>query len=479
MEVLQTGIPGLDQVLGGGLPKGYTVLVGGAPGAGKTVLSSQVAFHHARQGRRVLMLSVLAESATKLTVHLGRFRFFDRELVGDQIHIVELQRLLTTEGLEATLGLVRSMVFESKAELLILDSLRGLHALAADGEAVQRFVHGLSVSMFVVGCTTVLLDDRNTPGSEVSAEHTLADAVIALEVGMKGRRELRRLRPVKVRGARPLTGKHTYTISDEGVIVYPRIESLPVEMLAPPISSGRLGWGVPGLDSLTDGGVPAYSSTLMFGTTGAGKTTMALQFVAAGIAAGERCVYLTFHETQEQLLHKAAGFGMELREAVESGALVFVRVPAAETDVDDVLHALITNVEDRGVTRAVLDTLNPLERDAAYEDRFTNILAILTAVLRDRRATTLMLREMTQLITQDLDLSEGREAYWTPLDNLVLLRPVEMDGALNTVLSVLKMRSSDHDKRFYRYTIGKRGVEVGEAVQGLQGVLMGLPRRDA
>ncbi len=458
MDVLETGIPGLDQVLGGGIPKGYMVLVGGSPGVGKTVLSSQVAFHQARQGRRVLMLSALAESATKLTVHLSRFRFFDPELVGNPVRIVELQSLLTTEGLETTLGTIRSMLLESKVELLILDSLRGLHALAADGDAVQRFVHGLGVSMFAVGCTTVLLDDRNTPGADVSAEHPLADVVVALEVAMKGRRELRRLRPVKVRGARPLTGKHTYAISDEGVHVYPRIESLPVETQAPPISDDRLDWGVPGLDDLTGGGTPAYSSTLVVGTTGAGKTTMALQFVAEGIAAGERCVYFTFHETQEQLLHKASGFGMDLRGAVESGALAFLRVPAAETDVDDVLHALIADVEDRAVSRVVIDTLNPLERDAAYEDRFTNILATLASVLRDRRATTLMLREMMQLITQNLDLSEGREAYWTPLDNLVLLRPVEMGGNLGRIISVLKMRSSDHDKRIYGYRIGERGL---------------------
>ncbi|MDP9350188.1 MAG: hypothetical protein M3P51_01390, partial [Chloroflexota bacterium] len=230
---------------------------------------------------------------------------------------------------------------------------------------------------------------------------------------------------------------------------------------------------------LTVRGTPAYSSTLVVGTTGMGKTTMALQFVAAGIAAGERCVYLTFHETQGQLLHKASSFRMDLRGAVESGALAFLRVPAAETDVDDVLHALVADVENRAVSRVIIDTLNPLERDAAYEDRFTSILATLTSVLRDRRATTLMLREMTQLITQDLDLSEGREAYWTPLDNLMLLRPVETGGSVGRIITVLKVRNSDHGKRIYGFTIGERGVEVGEALQGLQGSLMGLPRRDA
>ncbi len=185
MDALETGVPGLDRVLGGGIPRGYTLLVGGVPAASKTVPTSQIGFHQARQGGRVLVLSVLAESATKLAVHLGRFSLFDPELIGETFQILDLQRLLTTEG------------------LLILDSLRGLHTITSDGASVHRFVHGLGVSMFTAGCTTVLLDDRTTPGNEVSAELTLADAVISLEVSLRGRRELRRLRAVKVRGATP------------------------------------------------------------------------------------------------------------------------------------------------------------------------------------------------------------------------------------------------------------------------------------
>lgn len=479
MDVLETGVPGLDRVLGGGIPRGYTVLVGGAPGAGKTVLTSQIGFHQARRGGRVLMLSALAETATKLTIHLSMFEFFDPELMGDAVEILDLQQLLTTGGLEATLGAIRGMVLERRVDLLILDSLRGLDTLIPDHAAVQGFLHGLGVSLFALGCTTVLLDDRVTPGAEVSAEQTLADAVLALEVSLRGRRELRRLRTVKVRGARPLTGKHTYAITGDGVRVYPRVESLPAEPQAPPVSDDRLGWGVPGLDALTGGGVPAHSSTLVVGTTGVGKTTMALQFASAGVAAGERCLYLTFHETQEELLHKAARFGMDLRGAVESGALAFLRVPAAQTDVDEVLHALVADVEHREVGRVVIDTLNPLERDAAYEERFADILATLASVLRDRRAKTLLLREMTQLVARDLDLGDDREAYWAPLDNILLMRPVEIGGSLGRIVSVLKMRNSAHDRRISGYTIGERGVEVGEVLEGLQGLLTGLPRREA
>ncbi len=143
------------------------------------------------------------------------------------------------------------------------------------------------------------------------------------------------------------------------------------------------------------------------------------------------------------------------------------------------LNAIVANVEDRAFDRVVIDTINPLERDAAHEERFTAMLATLASVLRDRRATTLLLREMRHVISRHLDLSDGREAYWTPLDNFVLLRPVEMGGSLGRIISVLKIRSSDHDRRFHSYTIGERGVEIGEAIGGLLGLLVGLPRRDA
>ena len=478
MDTQETGVPGLDRVLGCGIPKGYTVLVGGVPGAGKTILTSQIGFHRARRGGRVLMLSALAESTTKLAIHLSQFSFFAPELMGDAVQILDLQRLLTTEGVEATLGAIRTMVLERRAELVILDTLRGLDTLIGDHAAVHGFLHGLGVSLFALGCTTVLQDDRITPGAEVSAEQTLADAVIALEVLVRGRRELRRLRVVKVRGARPLTGKHTYAITGDGIHVHPRIESLPAVPQAPPISDERLSWGVPGLDALTGGGVPAYDATLLGGPSGMGKTTMGLQFVAAGVAAGERCLYLTFHETREELLHKAAGFGMDLRGATESGALRFQRFQVEQTDVDDVLHALLADIEHRAVGRVVIDSLNPLERDAADEGRFTNMLAALASMLRHRRATALMLREMMQLIAQDLDLSDGREVHWMPLENIVLLRPVEIEGSLGRIISVLKMRNSAHDARIHGFAIGERGLEVAGVLEGLQGLLTGLPRRD-
>ena len=238
-----------------------------------------------------------------------------------------------------------------------------------------------------------------------------------------------------------------------------------------------MGWGLAALDRLTGGGIPRHDATLVLGTAGLGKTTLALHFVAEGVARGERCLYLAFHETEGRLLRKAAGFGLPLPAAVAAGDLRFAHIPPAALDVDSVLNGVLEEVAERAVSRVVIDTLNPLERVASREGRFPEVLAALLHLLQAGGATTLITRELTQLVGQGLDLGDAHEAYWTPFDNIVLLRPVELAGAVARLLSVLKMRGSAHDDAFYGYGIGAAGIEVGDRLAGLAGLLTGLPRR--
>lgn len=217
------------------------------------------------------------------------------------------------------------------------------------------------------------------------------------------------------------------------------------------------------------GEVPIHDSTLLLGPAGMGKTTMGLQFVAEGVSQGQVCTYVTFHETQEELLYKAEMAGMDLQQAVESGALMVMYVPSAEADVDKVIYDVLADVEGRGVGRLVVDTINLLERDAAREGRFTDVLAALVRQLRQRRVAALVIRVTGQLTGVEAEAATGRESYWMPMDNILAVRPIQLSGSLSKTISVLKMRYSAQDSRIHGLGFGSRGVEIGAVQEGSQG----------
>ena len=476
VDTMETGVPGLDEILAGGLARGSLVLITGPTGAGKTILGTQVLFHQARRGRRALILTLLTEASTKLITHLGSMEYFEPALVGDGVSVLNVQRMLQERGLEAAIGEILSTVMEREVEYLLVESVHSLYALIEDESAVQDFLFRLGSAMFQVGCTALMVTDREpADGGESSLEAVISDVTVQLQVSAVGKRELRELRVVKARGSAPITGWHAYDITNAGIRVYPRIEARAVAV-ATPGAEGRLGWGVAAMDALTGGGIPRYDSTLVMGTAGMGKSTLGLHFVAEGVARGEGCLYVTFNETQDRLLGKAERLGMGLRAAVGAGTLHVAHIPPAALDLDSVLNRTLDEVARHDIGRVVLDTLNPLERVSIREGRFPEVLAALLNVLQGRGATAMILREMTQLVGGDLDLGDAHEAYWTPFDNIVLLRPVELSGRVGRVLSVFKMRQSEHDDGFYGYGIGAGGLEIGDALEGLTGLLTGLPR---
>lgn len=476
MEKLETGISGLDTVFGGGIPRGSLMLVTGPPGSGKTILSTQLAFRLARDNRKTLMLTALSEANSKLIAYLDGLEYFDPSVIGSGIEILNIQRLLTDEGLTATLAEIRASVVEQKIELLIVDSLRSLYLLTGDEAGVQSFLFGLGSALFMVGCTVLVIEDGHaTIGGGTPAE-AISDTVLQLDVVRMGRASLRQLEVIKMRGANPIGGKHAFEITSRGLEIYPRIEALPYPN-AIESGGGRLSWGVRGLDELTGGGVPQGSVTLLVGTPGVGKTTTAVHFVAEGLARGERCLYVAVHETAAELVARAAMRGIHLREAIESGALTIMYVPPSDGYVDRTLSHVMDIVRSAHVDRLVFDVIDAFERDAAQESRAVQIVTSLTYFLRAHGVTTLLARELPQLFGPTLELSSSDDTAWTVVDNVILMRLVEMDGTVARTLNVLKMRSSTHDVKFHRVELTERGLHVGDALEGLQGLLTGIPRR--
>jgi circadian clock protein KaiC len=496
---LPTGVPNLDRVLGGGLPRGALVLVAGPPGAGKTILSGQIAFSAAHRGHGVLYLSALSEPTTKLVTHLRGYEFFREDLLGSAVRLLSLQDALD-RGLTEVQGVILDEVRRARVDILVIDGLRSLRGL--QDEAAREFLYDIGTILGLQGVTTIITSELDPRNAAAYPETTTADVVVALYFQLAGVRQRRGLEAVKMRGAAPLPGRHGLVLGPSGAAVYPRLEARVVDASSqsgPLVTLGagalaaaatgrarhgpsvaeRAAFGLAELDTLLGGGVNRQTSTILAGDLGAGKTLLALHFALAGIQAGEAVLYLGFRETAEQLQQKAHAFnlGAVWQAALAfDGGLTFLRWEPVELDPDLVADQILSALDRTGATRVVIDSIAELERavqEATGPQRVANYMTGLLAILRARGATMLGIRETPLVSALALDLAAEQVSVLA--ENVLYMQQVKHRGELRRVLSVAKMRFSAYDPTLREYRIAPpEGIRVlGRFETGLD-VLLGI-----
>ena len=462
----------MDEVLKGGFIEGASYIVQGQPGAGKTIFSNQVAFASAAAGRKVLYVTLLAETHDRLFNVLSTLDFFDRDRLGSDIVYVSVFQTLRDEGLSAVVQLLRRETRRQDATLLVFDGLLNARDRADTDLDVKTFLAEVQSQAAFVGCTVLFLTSARL--MDGSPEHTMVDGVIELHDDLIGMRTLRQLQVRKSRGSAALGGYHQYEIDGQGITVYPRLEAV---LAHPSVDDnpepGRVPSHVEGLDAMLGGGLPRGSVTLLFGPSGSGKTSLGLDFLD-GSTLDEPGLLFGFYETPQRLAIKARALGVPLDDHLESGALELICQPMTENLLDKLGHDLLAAVRRRGVKRLMIDGLGGFERAASYKPRLVEFFAALTNELRALGVTTIASWELRDLFGEHV--AAPAHEISSLLDNLILLRQVELESRYKRIISILKVRDGVFDPALHEVGFGNHGLKVALPLKPVSGASTGLAK---
>src|SRR5471030_1232929 len=334
IQRLATGVPGLDDLLGGGIPEFSFNLLAGTPGSGKTTMAHQIMFALATPERRALFFTVLGEPPLKMLRYQQQFPFFDIGKINQSIKFVNLAADLLEGDFDRVLTRIADEVRDFSPSLVFVDSFRSIvqsaQGIDSGAAGLQHFVQQLGMQMTGWLATTFLIGEYLAPEAESSPIFTVADGVVWMSQQVHRDALVRKIQVVKMRGQAQSLGVHTFRINDDGVEIFPR--AMLRGGMAPVAIAGdqRLSCGVPELDRMLGGGVPAGYSLLLVGPSGSGKSVLSTQFLAEGARLGERGVIAAFEKSPNQLLSH------QLNTLVASGAVGMINTRTLDLSIDEI-----------------------------------------------------------------------------------------------------------------------------------------------
>ncbi len=443
-------------MLKGGLVAGASYIVQGKPGSGKTILANQLGFNHVRHNGRVLFATLLAEPHDRLFHFLSTLSFFDRSAVGQSIQFVSAFDTLENDGLDEVVKLLRREITRQQTSLLILDGLLNARSRAETPLDTKQFISELQGHAAFAGCTVMFLTSSQL--DDGSPEHTMVDGVIEMGEEIVGSRTVRRIKMRKTRGSGAIPGAHEFEINDQGISIYPRLESMLIRADLPLDTPQILvGSGIDALDAHIGGGLVRTSVTLIMGPSGAGKTSLGLQFLGR-CSAEEPGLYFGFHESPQRAKAKARSLGRDFASLEAAGAVHIDWNPASAGLIDRLCYELLERVERQQVKRVFIDSINALSRTAADPSRALDVLETLLGELRARGVTVMAAWEAHRLI-------DNRAGVLMPdisgvVDNLLLVQFVQHRTELQRQVSILKIRDNAYDPSPLEVVMSRAGITM-------------------
>jgi circadian clock protein KaiC len=475
---LPSGVPGLDEVLGGGIPEYSFNMIAGGPGSGKTSMAHQIMFANATPERKALYFNIVGEPPIKMLRYQQQYSFFDGAKVADgSIRFVHLGlESLAPGGMARAIAIIFKEIEASNPRFVVVDSFRALARSTLESPGGEReltdFMQRLVLELTSYEATTFLVGEY-AEGEHDASVFTVADGLIWLSQAVDRNSVVRKLQVVKMRGQGQIPGLHTARITDAGYTVFPRLLKPPEVITEKPLAN-RLKSGVDGLDELMGGGVPKGYSVLIAGPSGSGKTVLSNQFIVEGVRAGENGIVAVFEKRPNDYL-QTTPHGEEFQKMVKKKKLEVLYLRPLDLSIDETLLEILNAVKRLGAKRAVIDSLSGLELALAptFREDFRESLYRMIGALTGLGVTVMATVELADSYT-DLRFSQQGIAFLT--DAIIIQRYVEIDGQLKRALSVVKVRSSPHSKDLREYEISEDGgVVVGKALKGYDGLLTGRP----
>lgn len=471
---LTTAVPGLDEVLGGGLPEYSLTLIAGAPGTGKTTLAHQTMFGLATVERPAVHFSVLGEPLLKMLRYQQQFTFFDPDKIDRVIRFVNLSETALAGNFDKVLDAIVGEVERTSPGVVVVDSFRTVMRGASREQDIASFLHRLALHLATWQATTFLVGEYGAEDVINDPVFPVADGIIWLYQSVDRNSIVRKLQVVKMRGLAPLPGLHTMRVTNDGIQIFPRILKRAASDVVP--AKRRLSMGVPELDEMLGGGIPSAGSVLVVGPAGSGKTALAAQFVAAGLSNDEPAVIAVFEEHPKEYLQRAKALSPDLAAMLAAGRLEVIYLRPLDLSVDEALLEIQSAVARLHAQRLVVDSLAGFELALAptFRDDFRESLYRMVGALTGSGVTVLMTAEVSNSFT-DLNLSPNLVSFLS--DNIILQRYVEIDAHFTKVMTVVKMRGSRHSNELRAYEVGEHGLIIGKALTGYTDIITGVARR--
>jgi circadian clock protein KaiC len=458
---LPTGVRGLDDIFGGGLPEYSFNILAGAPGCGKTTLAHQIIFANATAQKPALYFTVLGEPALKMLRYQQQYTFFDPAKLKKAIRFINLSDVVLEKGLDGVLEEITREVEASNPTMVVVDSFRSVVRNANDAEAeiqVQGFIQRLALLLSSWEATTFLIGEYSGDELHDNPVFTVADGLFLLTQNVERNSVVRKLQILKLRGQGSVPGLHTIRITDDGLQAFSRT----LGMAGRKVNANRrrrLSIGIPELDTMMGGGILEGDSVLVSGPSGTGKSALATQFLAEGLRQGESGIAAIFEERPEGYTARAGAFGLDLKTPQKKGTFEIVYLRPLDLSVDETMQEILDAVQRIKAKRLVIDSLVGFEMALApgFREDFRESLYRMIAALTGAGVTVFTTVEIEDTFTA-MQFSHYAISFLT--DDIIRLRYVEIEGQLRKVMIVIKMRGGNHSKDIREYVINDHGVVV-------------------
>ena len=470
---LPTGVPGLDEILGGGLPEYSFNIIAGAPGCGKTTLAHQIMFANATPERPALYFTVLGEPAIKMLRYQQQFTFFDQAKLDGAIRFINLSQLVLEKDLGAVLDAIVKEVEAANAKIVVVDSFRTVvrkaQASASEME-LQGFVQRLALHLTSWQATTFLIGEYVEGELRDNPVFTVADGLFWLYQSVERNSIVRKMQVMKLRGQESVPGLHTFRITERGLQTFPRTFGLTGKKSEHVKGRRRLSTGVRELDAMMGGGIPEGDSLLVAGPSGSGKSVLGIQFIAEGLRQGEPGIVAIFEELPDEYMQRAASFGFDFDTPQKDGSLKIIYLRPLDLSVDETVHEIVNAVKEIGCKRLVIDSLVGFEMALApgFRTDFRESLYRMIGALTRLGVTIISTVEVEENFTS-MGLSNFTISFLA--DDIVRLRYVSINGQLR------KMHDGGEDAPQPAH---HRHVRLPDHLQGRgdRRAAAGLPRPD-